>query len=338
LAMYSWLLSSRPEHPNNICSMVDLRDIVYPLQALLVSSGVNVAVPYVMSDIAVEPLAPVLCKSRPVGSRNCATIKAMKMSKHWGPVAAVAEIDTPFDEKLPSAVWRGATSGQWTHDGVGGCSRQQLYLRWGTAETTSAVDVGLVFLHVYFPRPHDLVLKRDMPRAAMLRHRYQVSVEGNDVASNLKWVMASWSVPLMPRPRLETWLMEGLLEPYVHYVPLADDTADLEVQVAWCEAREGRCREVAEAGRRWMEMFGDAEAERGLEERVVRDFVARHARALAGRAAYVAMAEREARWWNWGGDACETAERLLEGLREEHGELGHLQGTLARWLGSWGEC
>ena len=49
-----------------------------------------------------------------------------------------------------------------------------------------------------------------------LRFRYIMALEGNDVASNLKWIMSSHSAAVMPRPTCETWFMEGRLEPGVH--------------------------------------------------------------------------------------------------------------------------
>ena len=45
----------------------------------------------------------------------------------------------------------------------------------------------------------------------------------NDVASGLKWMLNSDPVVFMPRPTHETWAMEGLLRPYVHYVPVEAD-------------------------------------------------------------------------------------------------------------------
>jgi len=239
-------------------------------------------------DLGLDPTAPVACKARAIGTGNCALVKSMGWGRHWDPVEIVALLDTPFEAKRPSAVWRGLASGAWGNRGAGGCPRQQLYLHWGTAETSDTIDVGLSHAS---PGKRNLVagevvIKRDLPRRAWLQHRYIVSVEGNDVASNLKWALASWSVPVMPRPTVESWLMEGLLEPYVHFIPIRDDTSDLASQVRWCETRPSRCREVAEAGRAWMEMFENEEAERRLEQRVLRDFVRRFRSSFLGRSAF----------------------------------------------------
>ena len=64
-------------------------------------------------------------------------------------------------------------------------------------------------------------------------HRYHLSLEGNDVATDLKWKLASGSLVLMPPPTKEGWLMEGRLQPWIHYVPL-DSPEDVDVKLRWC--------------------------------------------------------------------------------------------------------
>jgi len=75
-----------------------------------------------------------------------------------------------------------------------------------------------------------------MPRMSIrehLRYKFVLCLEGNDVASNLKWVMSSNSLAVMPPPRYETWFMEGRLEADQHYVALRDDYADLEEKLLY---------------------------------------------------------------------------------------------------------
>lgn len=43
-------------------------------------------------------------------------------------------------------------------------------------------------------------------------HCWSQTHTGNDVASGLKWMLASNSVVFMPLPRVETWAMESLLQ------------------------------------------------------------------------------------------------------------------------------
>lgn len=61
-----------------------------------------------------------------------------------------------------------------------------------------------------------------------LDYKFILCLEGNDVASNLKWVMSSNSLAVMPKPKYESWFMEGTLIPNHHYVQIKDDYSDLE--------------------------------------------------------------------------------------------------------------
>ena len=49
----------------------------------------------------------------------------------------------------------------------------------------------------------------------LLGYKGIIMIEGNDVASGLKWALLSQSVVLMPPPKHTSWAMEELLEPWV---------------------------------------------------------------------------------------------------------------------------
>ena len=67
-----------------------------------------------------------------------------------------------------------------------------------------------------------------LPTHRHLNYKFILCLEGNDVASNLKWVMSSNSIAVMPKPKYETWFMEGKLKGNVHYIEIKDDYSDLE--------------------------------------------------------------------------------------------------------------
>lgn len=64
-------------------------------------------------------------------------------------------------------------------------------------------------------------------------YKFIMALEGNDVASNLKWVMSSNSIAVMPRPTCETWFMEGKLIPNYHYIEIKPDFTDLEERLKY---------------------------------------------------------------------------------------------------------
>ena len=66
-----------------------------------------------------------------------------------------------------------------------------------------------------------------------LKFKFIFCIEGNDVATNLKWVMSSNSLCIMPKPTYETWFMEGVLKDGVHYVEVKKDFSDLEEKIKY---------------------------------------------------------------------------------------------------------
>lgn len=81
--------------------------------------------------------------------------------------------------------------------------------------------------------------------AEMVRYKYLLSIEGNDVATGLKWMLYSNSVVLMAPPTKASWAMEDLLLPFVHYIPLAPDLSNLLDMVEWAEEHSAACKEIA---------------------------------------------------------------------------------------------
>ena len=72
------------------------------------------------------------------------------------------------------------------------------------------------------------------------------------MATNLKWAMASNSVVVMPPPTRETWLMEGLLQPYVHYVPIHRPDELVAVKT-WMDENEELCRTIVRNANAWID-------------------------------------------------------------------------------------
>lgn len=76
-------------------------------------------------------------------------------------------------------------------------------------------------------------IKAKIPLKAHLKYKFILALEGNDVASNLKWIMSSHSIAVMPKPKYETWFMEGKLLPNVHYIEIKEDYSNLEEQLKY---------------------------------------------------------------------------------------------------------
>jgi hypothetical protein len=106
---------------------------------------------------------------------------------------------------------------------------------------------------------------KEVPRISLYQHldyRFIMALEGNDVASNLKWVMSSNSLAVMPRPTVESWFMESRLVPGVHYVEVRDDFSDLESQMDYYSAHPREAEEMAREANRYVDQFRDLRRER----------------------------------------------------------------------------
>lgn len=107
--------------------------------------------------------------------------------------------------------------------------------------------------------------KATSPRLSLYEHldyRYIMALEGNDVASNLKWIMSSNSLAVTPRPTCETWFMEGRLKPNVHYVEIRDDFADLIEKMDYYSNHIEEAESIIHNANQYTEQFKDLRRER----------------------------------------------------------------------------
>ena len=128
----------------------------------------------------------------------------------------------------------------------------------------------LRFIEMWKDHPWcDLVSTGNMSLYDHLSYRYIMALEGNDVASNLKWVMSSNSAAVMPRPTCETWFMEERLIPGYHYIEIAADYHDLIDKISYYEAHPGEAKEIVEHAHQWCKQFHDKKREDLISVRVL---------------------------------------------------------------------
>jgi hypothetical protein len=102
-----------------------------------------------------------------------------------------------------------------------------------------------------------------------LNYKLLLSIEGNDVATDLKWKLGSCSVVLKCKPTVVSWLMEDKLIPGVHYVLIKDDYSDLLEKIYWCLSNDDKCIEIIKNANLYMEQFLDEEREKNLQKKVL---------------------------------------------------------------------
>jgi hypothetical protein len=128
------------------------------------------------------------------------------------------------------------------------------------------------FLEMYFNHPmcnigqvnRDANLQFLVNRMTIQEHlayKYILCLEGNDVASNLKWVMSSNSLAVMPKPKYETWFMEGTLIPNFHYIEIKDDYTDLEEKLVYYNSHIDEALKILENAHQYVNQFKNKKQE-----------------------------------------------------------------------------
>ena len=94
-----------------------------------------------------------------------------------------------------------------------------------------------------------------------LDYKFILCLEGNDVATNLKWVMSSSSIAVMPKPKYETWFMEGLLIPDKHFISIQDDFSDLDEKLNFYIKNPKKAEDIIQNAHEFVTQFKNKKIE-----------------------------------------------------------------------------
>lgn len=198
--------------------------------------------------------APAFARVRRLPER-CSALLPLDTDRCWHPqmralgmpqASQLAQV--PWQAKLDKLVWRGVTTG-------GGLRRRfvqelaplnNVDVKFNRAVQNRQAWTGNRGEHLGWP----------LTRRQLLAHKFVLSLEGNADSSGLKWMLRSNSVVVMPKPTYETWLMEGLLRPYVHYLPL-DAPQDAPALLRWARANDAAVRQIVANAQDWVQRILD---------------------------------------------------------------------------------
>ncbi len=206
-------------------------------------------------DVTTIPPYPTFVKSRPIAGDNANSV-LLKMDKvrHFFFVN-----DTiPFEEKENIIIFRGDANGK--------PGRIRFFEKWFGHPLCDLRDTaGHSVNPAQWKGPGITV-------TAHLKYRYIMALEGVDVASNLKWVMSSNSIAVMPRPLYETWFMEGTLIPNYHYIEIKPDYSDLIERVEYYNNHIDEAKEIIRHANEYVQQFRDKKREKQISLLVLQKY------------------------------------------------------------------
>ena len=179
----------------------------------------------------------------------------------------ILTFDIPFNQKFNNCVWRGANSGNFNCNNKNKASRYDLVNKYSDHKL---FNIGLSYSNYKTKNNHSV--KNKLPIKEQLKYKFIISVEGNDFATNLSWIMLSNSVPIMPKCTVETWKLESYLIEYEHYIPLKNDFSDLNQQIEWCLENLDKCEEIAYNSRLYVLQFFDKNRENNIINDIIKKY------------------------------------------------------------------
>jgi hypothetical protein len=209
---------------------------------------------YEFGDVVHVPDVPTFVKTRPLGTENQnSVLLKLNTPRHFLRTRDRTEYESKKDEVL----WRGTA-----HTAPRDAFIERYHARPGFDVGQTNADDGADPARV----------KPFMSIPDQLQYKFIMSIEGNDVASNLKWIMSSNSVCFMPAPRNESWFMEGRLIPGEHFVQVKDDFSDVEEKVRALLERPEESRRIIANARAHSAQFSDAGLERLVSLKVLEKY------------------------------------------------------------------
>ncbi|MGX5831329.1 glycosyl transferase family 90 [Mesorhizobium sp. 43Arga] len=195
-------------------------------------------------DVRDVPKVPAIVKDRPIrdDDQNAVIMKLDKFRHFQMPADTI-----PLADKLPMVVWRGDLNNPIRTRFLQAV-RDLPFCDAGSHKPNAPAEYAKPFLSI----------------SQHQRYRYIVSLEGNDVATNLKWILNSKSLCLMPPPTYETWFAERQLEANVHYVPLDPDFADLGEKVRYFERHPAQAERIIAAANAYCRIFSNERDEQAI--------------------------------------------------------------------------
>ena len=209
-------------------------------------------------------------KTRPImNNKKLSNLVLLPLNsdRHFGFAVKIMEKNAqelPLDKKSDFLVWRGISTG-----GI-----NDIHSRFRLVEkyyNETWCDIGFVPDSDKYPN----LRKNKITQTDLLNHKYLLSIEGNDVASNLKWMLASNSVVLSQPFTIESWYMEGKLVPYIHYVPISSDFEDLQEKYNWCVNNPEKCKIISKNATEFINCFMNKDFEDEVIIDVVNTFISK---------------------------------------------------------------
>lgn len=199
---------------------------------------------FIDGDIRINPEKPSLMKCRRLDGKNedKAVILNLDSIRHWlNPIDRI-----PFEEKIPKLFFRG--------DIFNKPDRIRFFEQWADSELFDLGDTN---------RSNPSRWQKDFVTVPdHFKYQFILALEGYDMASSLQWILASGCIPVMPKPKVEGWLMHSRLIPGVHYIEIKPDFSDVGEKIEYYASHQEEAKKISMESRKFANQFKDKKREK----------------------------------------------------------------------------
>lgn len=212
----------------------------------------NFKVNYAFGDIDTNQENLTIVKSRPIQNNGNSVLLPLDKLRHFNFIKDTIS----FKDKKDEIVWRGVIHKE---------NRKLLVKKFTNKKRFNVLAI----------QNRDKKKTGFLSIKEQLKYKFILSIEGIDVATNLKWIMSSNSLCFMPKPRFETWYMEGALVPNFHYVLIEDDYSDVEEKMNFYSKNTDKAEEILTNAKQWTDQFKDKKLEKLISILVMNSYFKR---------------------------------------------------------------
>ena len=232
---------------------------VYYFDAMEIARYFNQSLKWIIKSGDITNLFPVpyVVKSRPLGDDNQnSTILKLEKVRHF----LFVDDKKPWRDKKNIAIFRGDLGPRKEN--------RDVFMAKFADGQSPMVDAASTNPIEAYPEWQ----KGKMTIGEHLDYKFIMSLEGNDVASNLKWVMSSNCIAVSPRHTCETWFMEGTLKPNYHYIEVKEDFSDLEERLQYYNDHPEEAEAIIQHAHEYVDQFRDLKREKLISLLVLKKY------------------------------------------------------------------
>jgi len=232
---------------------------------------------FTFGDVEQNCPTPCLLKNRLSSDNNSTVLFSLQTDRHWG-IFYRSRDRKDFENKLDKLIWRGSTTVPTKIKKLKKsyrANRFHLFDKWGYMHNTKTMNIGFNNFCQSPLKGYRKYKKSNIGISEFRKYKYILSIEGNDKDSGLQWKLDSNSVVLMPKPTVETWLMESHLRSGIHYVEIKNDFSDLVEKLNWCKSNQNECKNIIENAHIFLDQFRDKNEQYELERKVISEYFKR---------------------------------------------------------------